>query len=413
MDPVTVARLQFATTTSLHFLFVLLTLGLVTLVAVMQTRHTLSGNPVHLRMTRFWGHLYVINYVVGIATGIVMEFQFGLNWTGLTAFAGDVFGAPLAVETLVAFFLESTFLGLWIFGWGRLNRWVHLALIWLVALTAYASAFWVMVANAFLQNPVGYQLEGGAARLSDFGALLSNQALWGALGHVLMAGLLTAGFFMAGISAYHFIRRTKEVEFFRRSMRLGLGVAAVAAIFVIKFGFDQLFALKDYQPGKVADAAEKAAIQAAGVARFGPGDYLPPQGIGGFLGGMIMLGFVMLLVSWLGLLLTIKNWVARLRFPLYVLMAFIPVPFVAAISGWLFREIGRQPWLVNGLLRTSDAVSNVHTGSMLASYIAFTLILAGLVVTDWVLIARVAKRGPAPDQDAFVKPEPAPALVRL
>jgi cytochrome bd ubiquinol oxidase subunit I len=410
MDLVTIARMQFATTTSLHFLFVLLTLGLATLVAVMQTRHTFSRDPVHRRMTRFWGHLYVINYVVGIATGIVMEFQFGLNWTGLTAFAGDVFGAPLAVETLVAFFLESTFLGLWIFGWGRLNRWVHLALIWLVVLTAYASAFWVMVANSFLQNPVGYQMDGGVARLTDFGALLANPSLWDALVHVLTAALVAAGFFLAGVSAYHFIKRTPDVDFFRRSMRLGLGVAAIAAVFLINFGFDQFEVLNAVQPAKLADAAERTAIQAAGEAKFGPGNYLPPESVGAFLGLMVSLGFLLMLMAWLGWLLTIRDWVARLRFPLYALMAFIPVPFIAAISGWLFREIGRQPWLINGLLRTSDAVSNVSAGSMLASYIAFTVILTGLVITDWVLMARVAKRGPQPEA-APVKPEPVLATL--
>jgi cytochrome d ubiquinol oxidase subunit I len=410
MDLVTIARMQFATTTSLHFLFVLLTLGLATLVAVMQTRHTFSRDPVHSRMTRFWGHLYVINYVVGIATGIVMEFQFGLNWTGLTAFAGDVFGAPLAVETLVAFFLESTFLGLWIFGWGRLNRWVHLALIWLVVLTAYASAFWVMVANSFLQNPVGYQVDGGVARLTDFGALLANPSLWSALGHVLTAALVAAGFFLAGVSAYHFIKRTADVGFFRRSMRLGLGTAALAAVFLISFGFDQFGVLSEVQPAKLGDAAERAAVQAAGVAKFGPGDYLPPEIAREFLGVMISLGFLLALMAWLGWLLTFRNWVARLRFPLYVLMAVIPLPFVAAISGWLFREIGRQPWLINGLLRTSDAVTNVSAGSMLASYIAFTVILVGLVITDWVLIARVAARGPQPEA-APVKPEPVLATL--
>jgi cytochrome d ubiquinol oxidase subunit I len=411
MNAVPIARLQFATTTSLHFLFVLLTLGLVTLVAVTQTRHTLSRNPVHQRMTRFWGHLYVINYVLGIATGIVMEFQFGLNWTGLTAFAGDVFGGPLAVETLVAFFLESTFLGLWIFGWDRLNRWVHLALIWLVALTAYASAFWVMVANSFLQNPVGYRIDGGAAHLADLGALLGNPSLWTALGHLSAAALLTGGFFVAGISAWHFVRRTTEVEFFRRSMRLGLLAATVGGTFVISAGFDQFQILKRVQPAKLGDAAERAGVQAAGEAHFGPGDYLPPHWISTFLAVMIGLAFVMYAIALISLLLCFGNLVVRLRLPLYVLVLVIPLPFVAAISGWIFREVGRQPWLVNGLLRTSDAVSNVSVGTMLASYIAFTVILAGLVLTDWVLIARVARRGPvAAEQDPL---PPGPGLAVL
>src|SRR3954470_9573523 len=202
MNTLDLARAQFATTTSFHFLFVLLTLGLVTLVAVMQTRSTLGGRPVLERMTRFWGRIYVVNYALGIATGIVMEFQFGLNWSGLSTYAGDVFGAPLAIETLVAFFLESTFLGLWIFGFGRLPKWLHLALIWLVTLTAYASALFIMLANSSLQNPVGSRLEGGTLRLDDFGALFSNPALAASLPHVVSAAILTGGFFVVGVSAW-------------------------------------------------------------------------------------------------------------------------------------------------------------------------------------------------------------------
>jgi cytochrome d ubiquinol oxidase subunit I len=410
MDLVTVGRLQFATTTSLHFLFVLLTLGLVTLVTVTQTRSAFSGNPVHQRRTRFWGHLYVINYVLGIATGIVMEFQFGLNWTGLTAFAGDVFGAPLAIETLVAFFLESTFLGLWIFGWGRLNKWVHLALIWLVALTAYASAFWVMVSNSFLHNPVGYAMSGGSAHLTSFGALLANPSLWTALGHLLSAALLTGGFFMAGVSAYHFIKHTRETEFFRRSLRLGLIAAAIGTTLAINLGFGQFAVLKAIQPAKLGGAAERAAVQAAGEARLGPGNYLPPEWLTTFLDIMTNTAFLLMFVALAALVLCYRDWILRLRFPLYVLVVAIPLPFVAAVSGWIFREVGRQPWLVNGLLKTSDAVSNVSPGTMLASYIAFTVILMGLVITDWILITRVARRGPATEPEEALPPIPAMTL---
>ncbi|HEX8865432.1 MAG TPA: cytochrome ubiquinol oxidase subunit I, partial [Lentzea sp.] len=184
MSAADLARLQFALTTSFHFLFVLLTLGLVTLLVITQTRFAITGAPVHERMTRFWGRIYVINYALGIVTGVVMEFQFGLNWSGLATYAGDVFGAPLAMETLIAFFLESTFLGLWIFGWGKLNRWVHLALLYLTALTAYASAFWIMAANGFLQHPVGYRVDGNVLRLDDFSALLTNPTFTAALMHV-------------------------------------------------------------------------------------------------------------------------------------------------------------------------------------------------------------------------------------
>ncbi|MEV4055880.1 cytochrome ubiquinol oxidase subunit I [Amycolatopsis sp. NPDC049688] len=373
MNALPIARLQFATTTSFHFLFVLLTLGLVTLVAVAQTRWTFGGKPELLRMTRFWGRLYVINYALGIVTGIVMEFQFGLTWTGLSAFAGDVFGAPLAIETLVAFFLESTFLGLWIFGFGRLPKGLHLALIWLVTLTAYASALFIMLANSFLQNPVGSHLEHGTLRLDDFGALFANPALAASLPHVLGAALVTGGFFVVGVSAWHFLKCTTEVEFFRRSMRLGVVTALAGSIFVVNQGFAQFGELAKYQPDK-----------------------LKTGGVGLPLGMMIMLGFVMFLCALLGTLLLIRNWLTKARFLHYLMVAAIPLPFVAAILGWLVRELGRQPWLVWGKLRTADAVAGVPAGQILFSFIAFTLLFAGLAVADWVLMARVAKRGPEP-----------------
>ncbi|ONI86113.1 cytochrome ubiquinol oxidase subunit I [Saccharothrix sp. ALI-22-I] len=383
MDALGLARLQFATTTSFHFLFVLLTLGLVTVVAVTQTRATLSANPVHARMTRFWGRLYVVNYALGIATGIVMEFQFGLNWSGLSTFAGDVFGAPLALETLVAFFLESTFLGLWIFGWDRLDKWVHLALIWLVTLTAYASAFWIMMANAFLQHPVGHELRDGVLRMVDFSALLANPTFGIAFLHVCFAALTVGGVFLTGVSAYHFIRRTTEVEFFRRSLRLGVVLTAVATPLLVGVGFAQFPIVQEYQPEKLDTVG---ALDGSG------------------LGFMIQIGFVLLLVSWATVPLLFRDWVVKLRFPLYLMVVGIPLPFVAAIGGWLFREIGRQPWLVQGLLTTSDAVSHVSRDQMLVSFIAFTAVFAVLAIADWVLIARLARRGPVSSDESPVSP---------
>ncbi|MFD8494361.1 cytochrome ubiquinol oxidase subunit I [Amycolatopsis sp. NPDC059657] len=375
MDPLPIARAQFATTTSFHFLFVLLTLGLVTLVAVMQTRSAFGRKPELLRMTRFWGKLYVINYALGIATGIVMEFQFGLTWTGLSAFAGDVFGAPLAIETLVAFFAESTFLGLWIFGFSKLNKWVHLALIWLVTLTAYASALFIMVANSFLQNPVGTHLENGVLKLDDFGALLANPALAAALPHLIGAAVLTGGFFVVGVSAYHFIKRTTEIEFFRRSMRIGVVAALLGSLLVINQGFAQFGLLDEYQPDKLKGGPE----------------------VGAPLGFMIMIGFVCLLAALLGTALLHRDRVTRARPLLYLMVLAIPLPFVAAIAGWLVREFGRQPWLIYGKLRTADAIAGVSGGEILFSFLAFTALFAVLAIADWVLMARVARRGPEVD----------------
>src|SRR5689334_20288196 len=391
------ARLQFAVTTSIHFLFVILTLGLVTLVAITQTRFVVGGRPELGRMARFWGQLYVINYAVGIASGLVMEFQFGLNWSGLSRLTGDVFGAPLALETLFAFVLESTFLGMWIFGWGRLPKGVHLALIWGVTLTAYLSAFWVMVANAFLQHPVGYAMDGDTARLTSLRALLGNPNLLFALGHVIAAALLTGGFFMAGVSAWHFWRRTTDVEFFRRSLRTGLVAAAVGAFLVIGVGYAQFDAITRNQPTKLVDGGKLAEAQAQMVAQYGPGDYAPPSWTLGAFDWMTTSGNLLFLIAVAGLVLTVRDWLIRvrgLRFMLVVLIATVPVPFLTAIDGWLVREVGRQPWAVYGVLKTGDAVSDLRPGPMLASLVGFGGLLVGLALLDWWLIARHARRGP-------------------
>ncbi|MFB4271167.1 cytochrome ubiquinol oxidase subunit I [Nonomuraea sp. GTA35] len=397
MDIVDLARLQFALTAGAHFLFVALTLGLATLVAVVQTRATFSGDPVHLRMTRFWGQLYITNYAMGIVTGLVMEFQLGLSWSGLTEYAGDVFGSALAIETLVAFFVESTFLGLWIFGWNKLNRWAHLALIWVVTLTAYASAFWIMVANGFLQNPVGHVLEGGRLRLTDFGAMVANPAAQVAFWHVLVGAMVVGGFFMAGVSAYHLRRRTAEQDLFRKSLRIGLGLALPATFVNAAIGG---MSFETMQPTKVAawvgTPERLAAAQAEMVARLGPGDYLPDVGLVKAAGlAMILLWLVMMLVALPSFLLMLFRPAVRGFRPWHWLLTLmIPVPFVAMLCGWVFRELGRQPWVVYGLLTTSDAMSPVTGGQMVFSLTAFVTVFAILIMVNYWLLARQARRGP-------------------
>ncbi|WP_018786085.1 cytochrome ubiquinol oxidase subunit I [Micromonospora sp. CNB394] len=412
MDPLLLARLQFATTTSIHFLFVAVTLGLVTLLVGLQTAGFLTGKPVYERLTRFWGQLYVINYVLGIATGIVMEFQFGLNWSGLSRYVGNVFGAPLAIETLVAFFLESTFLGMWIFGWHRLRRGVHLALLWGVAVTAYASAFWIMVANAWLQNPVGYEVRDGVAHLTDFGALLTNPTFGMAFGHVISASLVTGGLLMAAVSAWHLLRRTTDYALFRTSLRLGLVTAALAVTTLQGFGFAQFGPVGQLQPTKFGGGPDRDALVADWTARFGPGDWEPPVLSDVGLGFMILIGFTLGTV-WLLLPLLWRDWIIRLKAPLWLILLGLPLPFVAMLLGWIAREVGRQPWAAYGLLPTAQAVSPVSPGLMLTSLIGFSLLLGALAVTNWMLLARHAARGahdpalgrpPAPDTDAHHQP---------
>ncbi|MGW1678291.1 cytochrome ubiquinol oxidase subunit I [Saccharopolyspora sp. NPDC002376] len=421
MDPETLdlARLQFALTAGGHFLFVALTIGLATLVACVQTAATLSGNPVHERMTRFWGQLYVINYAVGIVTGLVMEFQFGLAWSGLMHAAGNVIGSSLAMEALVAFFIESTFLGLWIFGWGRLNRWVHLGLIWVVALTAYASAYWILVTNGFLQNPVGYERSGDQLRLTDAWAVLTNASATTAFWHILSGSLLTAGVFLAGISALHLFRRTAEVELFTKSLRIGLFTALPALFVAATFGglqFDQINAVQPMKSAVWGQAgAEIAALQADQVARFGPGDYVPPEAWVR-AGGLVMLLAFALLLYLLGpsvLLAFFRPVVQRFRLWHMVLVAAIPLPFISMVSGWVFREMGRQPWVINGVLRIEHAVSDVSPTVMRTSLLVFTVLFGLLLVINWWLLLRQAVRGPDAVALGRAPEEPRPMTAAL
>ncbi|MEU8147293.1 cytochrome ubiquinol oxidase subunit I [Nonomuraea sp. NPDC048901] len=368
MEALELARLQFAMTGNLHFLFVVLTLGLAPLVAIMHTRWALAGKPLHERLTRFWGQIYVINYALGIVTGLVMEFQFGLSWSGLTHYAGDVFGAPLAMETLVAFFLESTFLGLWIFGWGRLPKWAHLACIWLVTLTAYGSAFFIMAANSFLQNPAGAVVRGDRMELVDIGAMFTNKALIFSFPHVIGAGLFTGAMVLVGASAYQLRRRTSEVEFFTKSLRTGVTTAAIGIFLTVGFGYAQFAGI---QEGKFA--GDTGAV---------------PLGI------MIELGQLLALVV-LFLMLPLIRVLPRWRWTYPLLMLMTPLPFVLAIMGWLAREVGRQPWMIWQKLTVADAMTPGLTPPMITgSLIAFVGVLVLLAIVDYVLIARVVRRGP-------------------
>ncbi|MET8690042.1 cytochrome ubiquinol oxidase subunit I [Streptomyces sp. NPDC004732] len=413
MSAADLARLQFAATTGIHWLFVILTMGLVPIVAIMHTRAAFTRDPekraVRERMTRFWGQLYVINYAVGIVTGLVMEFQFGLSWSGLSKFAGNVFGAPLALETLIAFFAESTFLGMWIFGWGRLRRGVHVTLIWLVALTAYASGYWILIANGFMQHPVGYEVRDGAAYLTDFTALLTNSSALMALFHLSLGALTTGGCFIAGISAYHFLRGTKERELFRPSLKLGLWVSTVASFFVVIVGEMQRPIIERTQPMKdaVLENSGVAELQAQLVKEHGPGNYVPWQDTMRIsMDAMTLIGNTVSTITFIALILLWKDRLMRWRWASWILVATIPFPFIASVGGWIVREVGRQPWIVYGELTVEDALSHVGKTSLLLSCVLFIAIFVALAVTNWTLITKFAIRGPDATQLGVSEPLP-------
>lgn len=449
MNELLLARMQFGITTIYHFFFVPLTLGLSILVAILETQYVRTGDPVYKRMTQFWGRLFLINFAMGVVTGIVQEFQFGLNWSSYSRFVGDIFGAPLAVEALLAFFLESTFLGIWVFGWDRLPRGLHAATIWLVALGSNLSAFWILVANSFMQNPVGYTLRNGRAEMTDFPALLTNPNLATQYPHVLAAGLCTGAFFMLGVSAYHLARKGPDQEPFRRSFRVAALAAAVGTLLVIPVGHAQAQHLVKAQPMKMAaaealwdsedpaglslftwgDEANRRDVFAIRVKpfltllsygttqgeveginqleaqfqqRYGPGDYVPSVFTSYWsFRAMVGAGFLMLLVALYTLYRSLRGDPDRLHPRVYqAVLLSIALPYVANATGWLLAEMGRQPWIVYGLMKTGEGVSpTVSTGMVLFSLAGFTLLYGALMVADGYLLVKYAGGGAADHEE--------------
>jgi cytochrome bd ubiquinol oxidase subunit I len=446
---VDLARIQFATTALYHFLFVPLTLGLAPLVAVMQTLWHRTGDASWLRLTRFFGTLLLINFAIGVATGLVMEFQFGMNWAVYSKFVGDVFGAPLAIEGLAAFMLEATFLGLWIFGWDRLSPRVHLATIWLAALGTWLSAYFILVANSWMQHPVGYELVDGRAELTSIWALLSNGFALRAYLHVLLAGLIFGSSVILGVSCWHLLRG-RNVDLFRKSVKLALIVAvpmtflqlivgnrfgeAVTSAQSMKiaaseaqwdtcqpcsFSLFQIggFTEDDQTPsfsiqvprllsymatgsfkGEVKGLTE---LQSQEESAFGPGNYMPNvRVIYWSMRAMAYTGMLMFLVAAVGAWLYRKRKLEQARWFLWAAVVSIALPYVAATAGWVLTEMGRQPWIVQGLLKTEDAVSpTVSAWTVGVSLGVFAGLYGILALVDFVLMRRYARVDP-PDLSA-------------
>ncbi len=443
MDALFLARLQFAITTVYHFFFVPLTLGLAVFVALMQTRYYRSGKIEDKQLTQFWGKLFLINFAMGVVTGIVQEFQFGMNWSEYSRFVGDIFGAPLAIEALLAFFVESTFLGVWFFGWDKLPKKIHLASIWLVAIGSLLSALWILIANSFMQQPVGYVLRNGRAEMTDFLALITNPNVLTQFPHVFFSGVATAGFFVLGISTWHLVRQS-NIEIFRRSFQYAALYGLIGITFVGLIGHSQAQHMVQTQPMKMAAAeglfqSEDPApfslltigsldgrselfsirlpnllsllsynrltgevkgldnLQVEYAAKYGAGDYLPPvPWIYWSFRIMVGAGMLMGAIALACLYLTMQHKIEASTRYLKWLPYAILLPYVANSAGWIMTELGRQPWIVFGLMRTEQGVSSaVSGGAVLISLVLFTLVYGALMGADIFLLQKYATTDPA------------------
>jgi cytochrome d ubiquinol oxidase subunit I len=471
MDALDVSRWQFGITTVYHFIFVPLTIGLAPLIAVMQTAWVITGNTAWYRLTKFFGKLFLINFALGVATGIVQEFQFGMNWSEYSRFVGDVFGAPLAMEGLVAFFFESTFIGLWIFGWTRLPRLVHLACIWIVAVAVNASAFFIIAANSWMQHPVGarYNPQTGRAELTSIVALFTNNTATAAFSHAVFGAFLTAGTFVAGVCAWWLVRSSGSAgahdeearTMYRPATILGCLVTLIAAGGLALTGDAQGKLMFQQQPMKMASAESLChtetdpdfsiltvgthnncdavnhlievpyvlpflaegrfdGVTLEGVkdlqekyqAKYGAGDYRPNLFVTYWsFRAMIGLLAVPVLFAMAALWLTRRGRLPHQRWFSWLALLTLPTPFLANSAGWVFTEMGRQPWVVAPnptgdqmiRLNVADGVSHHSAGMVLTSLIVFTALYAALACIWFWLIRRYVVEGPL-EHDA----EPAP-----
>ena len=462
MDVLDIARWQFGIITVYHFLFVPITIGLSAVIAGMETAWVRTGNQEYLRLTKFFGRLFLINFAIGVVTGIVQEFQFGMNWSDYSRFVGDIFGAPLAVEGLLAFFLESTFLGLWIFGWDKLPRGLHATTMWLVHIGTLFSAWFILAANSWMQHPVGYRYNpaSGRAELNDFWAVMLNKVQLVTFPHVVLAAYMTGGAFVVGVAAWLYVRKEHVADqaLHRKAIRIGAIVALVAGLGVAITGDAQGKIMTEVQPMKMAAAealyeseqpasfsiftigtpdgtSEKFAIkipnllsflatgtwdgkvegindlratyekefgQDPGAAYYTAGDYVPNIPVT-YWTFRFMIGVGLLTAAGAALIL----WLTRKgRTPTsgwFGLMALsVPVLAVSGSSfGWIFTEMGRQPWAVFGLMTTANGVSpSVSTFEAATSVIVLTVLYGVLAVIELGLMARYIRKGAEP----FVEP---------
>jgi cytochrome d ubiquinol oxidase subunit I len=442
MDVVFLSQLQFAATCMFHWIFVPLTLGLSIMTAWMETKYVTTGDETWLRMTKFWGKLFLINFALGVVTGITMEFQFGLNWAEYSRYVGDIFGAPLAVEATVTFFLESVFIGVWIFGWKKVSNKVHVTAIWLAAIGTNLSALFILQANAWMQNPVGYAIRNGRAEMTDPLAVFTNTYGLIKFSHTLLSGYALAAFVIMGVSAWHLLKKN-EIGFFKRSFRMAAVWGFVASLIVGITGDFHAVEIAKVQPAKFAameslwetkksaemcifllpNAAEECnaveTLKIPGMLSFlafhdttaeikGLKDFpkeLRPPVTPTFLSFRLMvgIGIFMILASLAGIFFSRREGFENNKLFLNLMVLAIPAPYLAQQLGWLVAELGRQPWIVYGVLKTSDSVSKSVTATqVLLSLLGFTVLYGILGIIDIYLLVKYAKKGPDNDLSNIV-----------
>lgn len=458
MDALDLARWQFAITTVYHFFFVPVTIGLSALVAVFHTAWIRKRNPETLRLAKFYGKLFTINFALGLVTGIVQEFQFGMNWSDYSRFVGDIFGAPLAIEALLAFFLESTFLGLWIFGWGRLPERLHAACMWVVHIGTLLSAYFILAANSFMQNPVGYRYNptSGRAELTDFAAVMFNKVQLVTFPHVIAAAYMVGGAVVMGVGLWHMRRATvgSDLPMYRSATRLGAVVTLIAGLAVAVSGDVQGKIMTEVQPMKMAAAEalyqsadhdapfslftvgsldgtqEKFSVTVPGLLSFlatgtfdggvkginelksqyattyGDSDnplvkdatYVPNIPLSYWSFRLMMgVGFAAMAAAAAVLWATRRDLVPQARWWRWLILLTPLLPVLGNSFGWIFTEVGRQPWLVFGLMATSTGVSPaVAAGEVVTSMVVYTLLYGILAVVEVKLFLTYMRAGAPP-----------------
>jgi cytochrome d ubiquinol oxidase subunit I len=433
MDVLLLSRLQFAVATYFHFLFVPLTLGLSLIIAIMETIYVRSGDEDYKRMAKFWGRLFLINFAVGIVTGITLEFQFGTNWSRYSRYVGDIFGSLLAIEATTSFFLESTFIAVWALGWKRLSPKMHCLSIWLVATASSLSAVWILIANSWMQHPVGYAIRNGRAELTDFLAVISQKYAVLTILHVLSAAYILAGFFVLGVCAYN-ILRNQHKEFFIKSFRVAIVFTLIFSCFEIFEGHLHGALLSETQPTKLAAMESHWQTESSApmyllsipdpknernLLEIGKIPYvlslLATHSPTGVVQGLkdfpkderpnVWLAYfpfrIMVGLAGFFVIMAVLGWFKRNKLDtspgyLKIMQYAIPLPYIAATMGWTLTETGRQPWIVYGLMKTSQAASPIATSQVAITLVGFILLYSLLGLAAFYLIAKFARKGPEP-----------------